>query len=343
MPATPLTPEMAPAIDLPASADSVEPVTPVGTVPLPSLISAAPEAAAPDEADDGAIVVTARRRATKADPLLGINTASFAAIQMVDKALVAPTAKTYEKVVPKPVRNGLRNFLINLAEPVVFLNFLLQFKPGKAFETAGRFVINSSIGVAGLFDMAKRKPFKLPYRQNGFANTMGYHGVPSGPFLFVPILGPTTIRDLVGRVLDLGIIPAVVGKPFNRPVYGLTTGVVKAMNDRVEFDEQITANRESSDPYVATRDFYLKRRKAEINALHSPEYRARHGIADPVLPPILPHVPDGAAPGSEAAVPTTSIPSSTGMAPAAPAPSEPVSGTPALTPVPVTPVPAPAH
>ncbi|MCE7797001.1 VacJ family lipoprotein [Sphingobium sufflavum] len=288
----------------------------------------------PDLSDNDSIVVTARRKrlATPTDPLVGVNAASFEAIQAVDKLVVGPTAKSYEKIVPKPVRNGLRNVLINLAEPIVFVNFLLQFKPGKAFETVGRFAINSTVGVAGLFDMAKRKPFHLPYRQNGFANTFGYHGIGNGPFLFVPILGPTTARDLVGRILDLSLIPAVAGKPFNDPLYGLGTGTVKAMNDRVEFDEQIEVARDSDDPYTATREFYLKRRRAEINALHSPEYRRRKGIPDPVLPRIAPHVPNGAVPGSPAATPTTSIPNSTGMVPAAPAPETPVAGTPALAP-----------
>ncbi|WJM27896.1 MlaA family lipoprotein [Novosphingobium resinovorum] len=129
--------------------------------------------------------------------------------------------------------------------------------------------------------MAKRKPFRLPYRENGFANTFAYHGIGNGPYLFVPVLGPTTARDLVGRVLDLSILPTLFGKPFNKPVYGLSTGIVKSMNDRVAFDEQIKANRAAADPYVATRDFYLKRRQAEVDALHSPEYRARKGIAEP--------------------------------------------------------------
>jgi phospholipid-binding lipoprotein MlaA len=297
----------------------------------PAAEPAEAPAAAPTAAEGGdVIIVNANPRHVPADPLSGINAATFEAITAVDKVVVAPVAGGYEKVVPKPVRNGLRNVLINLAEPIVFLNYLLQFKPGKALETVGRFGINSTIGVAGLFDMAKRKPFHLPYRQNGFANTFAYHGIGNGPYLFLPVLGPTTVRDLVGRMLDVAVVPTAVGSPFNTPAYSIGTGVVKSLNDRVEFDEQIVANRAKSDPYVATRDFYLKRRQAEINALHSPAWRARRGIPDPVLPPIPAHVNEHAAPGSAAAQPTVSIPSSTGMAPAAPAPAEPVPGTPAV-------------
>lgn len=301
----------------PPAETTVDAATP--SQPVPS------EEQAPVEGEN-VIVVSSSPRHIRADPLSGINAASFEAVQAVDRVVVAPVAGGYAKIVPKPVRNGLRNFLINLAEPIVFINYLLQFKPGKALETVGRFGINSTIGVAGLFDMAKRKPFHLPYRQNGFANTFAYHGIGNGPFLFVPVLGPTTARDLVGRVLDLSVLPALVGKPLNSPAYSLTTGTVKSLNDRVAFDQQITANRDKSDAYVATRDFYLKQRQAEIDALHSPEYRARKGIPDPVLPPI--------APASEDGTPTTSIPSSMGMVPAAPAPAEPVDDAPALAPAP---------
>lgn len=292
--------------------------------------SPAPVEGAPAAEGESVIVVNANPRHVRADPLSGINAASFEAITAVDKAVVAPVAGGYEKVVPEPVRNGLRNFLINLAEPIVFLNYLLQFKPGKALETVGRFGINSTIGVAGLFDMARRKPFRLPYRQNGFANTFAYHGVGNGPYLFLPVLGPTTVRDLVGRVLDLSVLPTAIGRPFNKPAYGLGTGIVKAMNDRVAFDEEIVANRQTADPYVATRDFYLKRRQAEVDALHSAAYRARKGIPEPVLPAIPAHVNKN----DPAAQPVLSIPSSTGLAPAAPAPAAAVPGTPAVTPAP---------
>lgn len=276
-----------PAAEVTATAETSSAPATAASPPAPlalPVLTPAPHPVDHDTADDAIIVTGKDRRPTRTDPLVGINAASYEAVQVIDKAVVAPTAKTYERIVPKPVRNGLRNVLINLAEPIVFINYLLQFKPGKAAETAGRFALNSTIGVAGLFDMAKRKPFHLPYRQNGFANTMGYHGIKPGPFLFVPILGPTTVRDLVGRFLDLGLIPAVAGKPFNRPIYGLTTGIVKSMNDRVEFDEQIKTVRQSSDPYIASRDLYLKRRQAEIDALHGPKsgLTAPSGMISPV-------------------------------------------------------------
>lgn len=314
-----------------AEAAAQEP-TPAAPASPPLLDEAAPAppapgttapAEAPPSADSGVIVVQADPREVRADPLSDINAATFEAVAVVDEAVLGPVAGTYEKVMPEPVRNGLRNFLLNLTEPVVFVNYLLQFKPGKALETLGRFGINSTLGVAGLVDVAKRKPFHLPYRQNGFANTLAYHGVATGAYLFLPIVGPTTVRDLAGRVLDVSLVPTLAGSPFNTTTYGIVAGVGKGLNDRIAFDEQIKANRAQADPYLATRDFYLKRRQAEVDALHSPAYRARKGIPDPVAPMALPHVNRNAAPGSEAAQPKTFAPSSTGFAPAAPMEPEP--------------------
>ena len=93
-----------------------------------------------------------------------MNEVSFVAVQAVDGAFVAPIAYGYQKGLPEPLRDGIHNTLNNLDEPVVFLNFLLQFKIGRALETVGRFAINSTIGAAGLFDVAEKKPFKLPRR-----------------------------------------------------------------------------------------------------------------------------------------------------------------------------------
>src|SRR3546814_675307 len=138
--------------------------------------------AAPDE-----IIVTARSEAPPGDPLQNVNIEAFQVAQSVDKALVGPIAKGYEGGVPKPIRDGLGNALRNLREPINFLNFLFQFKIGKAVETVGRFAINSTIGVAGIFDVAKKPPVNLPYRPNGFANTLGFYGVEPGPYFFLPL------------------------------------------------------------------------------------------------------------------------------------------------------------
>ena len=217
-------------------------------------------------ADD--IVVTAKPRAVPGDPLREVNAASFSVTQATDKAFVRPVAFAYQAAVPKPVRSGIRNFLSNLTEPVIFLNFILQLKPGKAAETFGRFAINSTIGGAGLLDVAKRRPFKLPYRRNGFAYTLGYYGVKSGTFLYLPLVGATSVRDVIGLGLDRLIVPFAVGKPFNQPVYTLPSGALTSLDQRAQFDSKIKSlNKDKDAFYTATREDYLTNRQAEIDAL----------------------------------------------------------------------------
>ncbi|MEP5937770.1 MAG: VacJ family lipoprotein [Erythrobacter sp.] len=214
-----------------------------------------------------AIVVTGSSEVIGRDPLVELNEASFAITQEVDQALVAPIANAYEDRLPRPIRKGLRNFFRNLLEPVNFINYLLQFKPGKAFETLGRFAINSTVGIGGLIDVAERKPFNLPYRRNGFSNTLGYYGVGHGPFLFIPLVGATTLRDLVGSFLDQSVVPLALGKPFNTPYYAIPAYTVNSLEFRIEFDEKLGQIRESDDPYFAARESYLCNREADIAAL----------------------------------------------------------------------------
>ena len=286
-------PLVAPMPVAPSAIEVQAPASPVTPDPLPmeqapiselpvSLPGQEDDSDPVDDGDHDRIVVTGeKRRATPGDPLEQINAQSYAITQSVDKAFVAPVAKTYSKVLPQPVRSGLRNFFNNLAEPVVFLNYMLQLKPGKAMETLGRFAINSTVGVAGMFDMAKRKPFNLPLRRNGFANTLGFYGVKPGAFLFLPLVGPTTVRDFIGLSLDKLLLPTVIGKPFDQPYYALPSAIIGSIDYRVEFDEQLKKQRESADPYAASRDNYLKTRQVEIDALHG-------RVAEPAVPAVTP-------------------------------------------------------
>lgn len=228
-----------------------------------------------------------------ADPVEQLNEVSFVAVQAVDELLVAPTAHLYHAGFPEPIRDGLHNALDNLDEPIVFLNFVLQLKPGKAIETLGRFAINSTIGVAGLFDMARRRPFNLPRRSNGLADTLGYYGVGPGPYLFLPIIGSTTLRDLLARPFDLMILPAIAPRPFANAGVSLGKGILSALDERDQEDVKLTRMREAKDPYVAHREEYLARRKAEIEVLKG----QRKSIYDPPYYQIPAPKPDGTANG----------------------------------------------
>lgn len=259
----------------PASAEQTAPA-PAPTAPtlvLPQPVFNAPTTvpAQPPTLDQisqpqDAIVVSGARDVPQ-DPMQAVNEASYNAVQAVDGAVIAPLAVGYQKAVPAPVRKGLRNFLLNLTEPVVALNFLLQLKPGKAAETLGRFAINSTIGVVGLIDVAKKKPFNLPYRVNGFGYTFGYYGIGTGPYFFLPLVGPTTLRDVVGLGLDRFLMPFAVGGPLKHPAYVYGGFVVRSLDDRVEKDALFTRIREESNPYASYRELYLKTRQAEIDAL----------------------------------------------------------------------------
>lgn len=320
-------------IAAPSSSDPAQAQPPAADPLAPA--SAPPPQAATDQ-PESEIVVTAPQPPPPGDPLERINAESFKAVQAVDKAVLEPVAKAYNKGLPRPVRKGLRNFFTNLGEPVVFAAYLLQFKPGKAAETAGRFVINTTLGVGGLMDVAKKKPFNLPYRPNGVANTLGYYGVGPGPYMYLPIVGPTTLRDIIGDSIDKLLLPAAIGKPFTNPEVVIPMSVVRQLGERAAFDERINQIREEDRPYAAYRDLYLKQRQAEIDALHG---RVTPDVV-PVYGPGLkvPGKKDGGK-QDEAVPPASGEAQSAPEAapPAAPAPAAPAEGTS----VPASPAPAP--
>jgi phospholipid-binding lipoprotein MlaA len=263
--------EVSPPVVLAQSTESSQPREAAPSTepaqPIEPASSAQPESPAPaPAAGPGEIVVTGRR-ASPDDPLEELNSSSFEVTQGVDKAIVAPVAFAYKEIMPGPIRDGLRNFLKNLNEPIVFLNFMLQLKPGKAAETLGRFALNT-IGAAGLVDVAKREPFNLPHRRNGFANTLGYYGVKPGPYFYLPLVGSTTLRDFIGNRLDLLILPIALGGPFRSPKFAIPVAVLSELDHRIEFDDELSEMRATRDPYAAARTYYLRKRQAEIDALH---------------------------------------------------------------------------
>jgi len=313
------TPEASSGVPAATTQAAAAPPAPTETVPAPAAqpLGIEPGQANAENIVDQDILVTARRR-SPIDPMEKVNVESYKAIQAFDKILVGPVSEGYKKGVPRPVRQGVHNFLDNVHEPIVFLNYLLQLKPGKAFETLARFTINSTVGVGGVFDIAKRKPFKLPHRPNSLADTLGYYGVKPGPYFFVPLIGPTSLRDLFGIIVDRSLIPVAVGKPFTSPEYTLTTDVLGSLDYRVASDERLTKLHTANDPYAATRDDYFRKRNSEIDRLHDAKWRARHA-----LPVVMPPAP---VPGSTTDAPPPGLSAPTAPAPA-PDPAVPVPAT----------------
>ncbi len=230
-------------------------------------------ATVPDEKQDGPdgegneILVEGSYGPPAGDPVEQFNAESYRISQAVDQALVEPLAYAYRDGLPGPIRDGLGNVVRNLGEPSNALNFLLQGKIGKTFETLGRLAINTTLGLGGLIDVAGKPGIGLPYRRNGFANTFGYYGGGSGPYLYLPITGATTVRDTIGGLLDQALLPFVVGKPFDKFEYAAAYFVVNGLDSRLEFDAELAEIRESDDPYGMRRDTYLERRRRDIAAL----------------------------------------------------------------------------
>lgn len=264
----------------------------------------------------------------------------FKVHQSLDRHILRPAAMGYRDAVPKPLRSGLRHFFSNLGEPVVFANFVLQVKPKSAIRTVVRFLINSTIGLAGTIDVAKGKAFELPHKPNGLGDTLGFYGVKPGPYLFLPLFGPSDLRDFVGGQADGLLLPLAVGTPFDRLEYQIPKAVLTGLDMRAEADADLHALLDSAlDPYATLRSVYLQDRAGEIAELKGKsadtelpgdsEEPAVPGAAAPHSPPAAPELQDPLAdpaasppppkPGEAAPEPVKPdpIPSATG--PAAPA------------------------
>lgn len=229
------------------------------------------------------------------DPLEGFNRAMFKIQFGIDKAIFGPAAKGYQHLLPKPARSGLRNFFRNLTEPVVFLNDLLQLKPGRAARTFARFTINSTVGLAGFLDVAASKRVNLPHRNNSFGNTLAYYGVHGGPYLFLPFVGPTTLRDFLGEPVDGAVLPVAIGKPFTDTRYQIASSVITGLDERAEAEPQLRALFSGAvDPYATLRSVWLQERAAEILELHhhskgpAPAPELEDPLRDPAAVPVVP-------------------------------------------------------
>ena len=235
------------------------------------------------------------------DPLEDLNRISYAISQPIDRLILRPLAMTYQAVVPKPARDGARNAIANVTEPIVFINDMLQLRPDRALRTLARLLINSTIGVLGLFDIARRKPFNLAHRSNGFGNTLGYYGIGPLVYIYLPVLGPTTLRDTAAqfgdsfireRVLDKVLYPNSGRRLFrenpNLGTPGTAITIVEGLDLRAENDAELRSIQEDSiDPYAGLRANFLQDRAGEIAALKTQDgvAPASDGLDDPLIDP----------------------------------------------------------
>jgi ABC-type transporter MlaC component len=142
------------------------------------------------------------------DPIEPFNRGAYAVHQAIDRNVLAPVARGYRAVVPTPVRLGVRNVLANLRTPVILVNDVLQGEPRRAGDTLGRFVVNSTLGVGGIFDVAGNRLGVRGHAED-FGQTFARWGVGEGPYLFIPVIGPSNPRDLTGFGLGIAADPLV--------------------------------------------------------------------------------------------------------------------------------------
>jgi len=195
------------------------------------------------------------------DPWEHANRRVFAFNEGFDRWVMDPLADAWNFLLPHPVETGIRNAMDNLAMPRIFLNHVLQGRPLDAGADVARFLLNSTFGYGGLFDVAS--DVGLPNDRADFGQTLGAWGVPPGPFLTFPILGPFSLRDLGGFGVDAASQPLSYLLPAAVAGTGIT--VVRVVNLRAYYDAEIDANRaEALDYYVFVRDAYLQLRRRKV-------------------------------------------------------------------------------
>jgi phospholipid-binding lipoprotein MlaA len=178
-----------------------------------------------------------------------------------DQWVVEAVATGWDVVMPERAERSISNFFANLRFPVVFLNDVLQGKPGAAAIDVGRFMVNTTIGVGGLFDPASI--WGIERHNEDFGQTLGVWGVPPGPYLVLPILGPSNPRDTAGIPVDwvFSVTPL-----FLSSFWWTGAGVVNIVNARAQVLDEIAQAKEAAlDYYVFVRNAYYQRRVAQIN------------------------------------------------------------------------------
>jgi phospholipid-binding lipoprotein MlaA len=201
------------------------------------------------------------------DPYEEFNRDIWSANQAVDGAVIRPVSDVYRTITPAPARRGLTNVLRNLAEPWSFINNLLQGKPGRALRNLGRFIVNTTVGVGGLADVATE--IGIEPAPEDFGQTLAVWGVGDGGYRIVPVLGPSTGRDLVGSIIGFIANPVTI---FLDTELGFSTEELWAVRGAEIIDTRANLTESggdafletAADPYAAARSAFFQRREAEI-------------------------------------------------------------------------------
>jgi phospholipid-binding lipoprotein MlaA len=199
-------------------------------------------------------------RTTNDDPYEGFNRGVYKFNDTLDRAALKPIAKGYRKVTPGFVRSGVGNVLSNLEYPGTFVNQFLQGKWVLGFRDTGRFLLNSTLGVAGLFDVAT--PLGLEKNDEDFGQTLAFWGVSSGPFVNLPLLGPSSMRDAPSRALDWFTNPLQYADiPWEAEWGQRVINVVHSRSELLPLDETL---QRTYDPYAFIRDAWAQQREFNV-------------------------------------------------------------------------------
>jgi phospholipid-binding lipoprotein MlaA len=197
------------------------------------------------------------------DPIEPLNRAMFFVNDGIDVLILRPAAEAYRIFLPPEVRVAIRNVLGNLRTPVILVNDVLQGESYRAATTAGRFLINTTLGIGGILDRAK--DFGLLGHTEDFGQTLAVWGFPEGPYLFIPVLGPSNPRDLVGVGAAVAMDPLTWAGGHDVQAVTITRTGLSALDTREGLIEPLDALRQQSiDPYAALRSAYRQQRASEI-------------------------------------------------------------------------------
>lgn len=236
-------------------------LTLVGSLPMVPLLLALAGCATPPPASDPEALADYRETN---DPLEPTNRVLFRVNNGLDTAILRPVAVAYRDVVPMVVRTHTHDFLVNLSNPVTLVDDMLEGKPRRAGDTLMRLLINSTVGVGGIFDVASG--WGYPHHDTDFGVTLAIWGLPSGPYLFLPLFGPSDPRDTVGLAADIAHDPFTwVGQGATvTDLYWARFGV-SAVDARSSHIDDIDAVKKTAlDPYATFRSLYRQHRASQI-------------------------------------------------------------------------------
>ena len=204
------------------------------------------------------------------DPIEPTNRFFYRINDGLDTYLLAPVARGYRYAVPEVVRRPIHNVLANITTPVIFANDVLQARPRRAGDSMMRFLINSTAGVGGLFDVASGLGY--PEHDSGFGTTLALWGVGEGPFLFLPVLGPSNPRDAAGFAGNLVLDPLTFATFGGSQTLSITRFAAAAVDGRERVLDPVDNIKKSAlDPYATFRSLYRQNRQSEIDARRVPD------------------------------------------------------------------------